>query len=97
LPNLRDLVIVEASYAMAAALLLLAELGFLGIFIGDAEREVIGNQISVDPIYAEWGSLLAKGLRERGNGPWLFFAPVAAFVLSILAFNLLAEGLRRRR
>jgi peptide/nickel transport system permease protein len=97
LPNLRDLVIVEASYAMAAALLLLAELGFLGIFIGDAQREVIGNQISADPLYAEWGSLLAKGLRERGNGPWLFFAPVAAFVLSILAFNLLAEGLRRRR
>jgi ABC-type dipeptide/oligopeptide/nickel transport system permease subunit len=41
--------------------------------------------------------MLAKGLRERGNGPWLFLAPVAAFVLSILAFNLLAEGLRRRR
>jgi peptide/nickel transport system permease protein len=97
LPNLRDLVIVEATYAMAAALLLLAELGFLGIFIGDAQREVIGNQITADPIYAEWGSMLAKGLRERGNGPWLFFAPVAAFVLSILAFNLLAEGLRRRR
>ena len=97
LPNLRDLVIVEASYAMAAALLLLAELGFLGIFIGDAQREVIGNQIAADPIYAEWGSMLAKGLRERGNGPWLFLAPVAAFVLSILAFNLLAEGLRRRR
>jgi peptide/nickel transport system permease protein len=96
LPNLRDLVIVEASYAMAAALLLLAELGFLGIFIGDAQREVIGNQIAADPIYAEWGSMLAKGLRERGSAAWLFIEPVAAFVLSILAFNLLAEGLRRR-
>jgi peptide/nickel transport system permease protein len=96
-PNLRDLVVVEAAYAMAATLLLVAELGFLGIFIGDAEREVVGNQISVDPIYAEWGSMLAKGLRERGTGPWLFYAPVAAFVLSILAFNLVAEGLRRRR
>jgi peptide/nickel transport system permease protein len=97
LPNLRDLVIVEATYAMAAALLLMAELGFLGIFIGDAQREVIGNQIAADPIYAEWGSMLAKGVRERGSGAWLFLAPVAAFVLSILAFNLLGEGLRRRR
>jgi peptide/nickel transport system permease protein len=97
LPNLRDLLVVEAAYAMAATLLLIAELGFLGFFVGDAEREVVGSAISVDPIYAEWGGMLAKGLRDRHQGIWLFLAPVAAFTISILAFNLLAEGLRRRR
>lgn len=95
-PNLRDLLLVEAAYAMAAVLLLCAELGFLGIFIGGAEREAIGGQINIDPIFAEWGGMLAKGVRARATGPWLFIAPMAAFSLSILAFNLLAEGLRRR-
>lgn len=96
-PNLRDLILVEMSYAMAAALLLVGELGFLGFFVGDAEREVVGNVISTDTIYAEWGSMLAKGIRERSSAPWLFLAPMGAFVMAILGFNLLAEGLRRRR
>lgn len=97
LPNIRDLVLIEAAYAMGAVLLLLAELGFLGVFVGGAEREQIGNQITVDPIYAEWGTMLARGVRERSGSPWLFLAPLAAFVIAILSFNLLAEGLRRRR
>jgi peptide/nickel transport system permease protein len=96
-PNLRALLLVEAAYAMAAVLLLTAELGFLNIFIGGAEREVLGGTVNVDPLYAEWGGLLAKGLRERRAGPWLFLAPTAVLTASILAFNLLAEGLRKGR
>lgn len=95
-PNLRDLLLVEAAYAMGATLLLIAELGFLGFFVGDAEREVVGNVIAADPIYAEWGSMLANGIRARGQGSWLLTVPIAAFTLAILSFNLLAEGLRRR-
>jgi ABC-type dipeptide/oligopeptide/nickel transport system permease subunit len=83
LPNLRDL--------------LVAELAFLGAFVGGAESELLGDRIVLDPVYAEWGSMLAVGLGERRNSPWLLLIPVAAFTLAILAFNLLAEGLRRRR
>jgi ABC-type dipeptide/oligopeptide/nickel transport system permease subunit len=97
LPNLRDLLLIEAAYAMSAVLLLCAELGFLGIFIGGSEREAVGSTISNDPIFAEWGGMLAKGVRERASGYWLFLVPMLAFALSILAFNLLAEGLRQRR
>jgi peptide/nickel transport system permease protein len=93
LPNLRDLLLIEAVYALASALLLVAELGFLNFFVGAAERDALG----VFPIQAEWGGMLARGLRERGSGIWLLLAPMGAFTLTILAFNLLAEGLRRRR
>jgi len=96
-PNLRDLLLVEAAFAMAAVLLLTAELGFLNIFIGGAEREVVAGVANTDPIYAEWGGLLAKGLRQRAGAPWLFLAPTLVFTVSILGFNLLADGLRRRR
>lgn len=97
LPNLRDLLVVELSFAAGAVMLLIAELGFLGVYVGDAYREEIGGQMVADPIYAEWGGMLARGLRDRGDGWWLFLVPVVAFTLGILAFNLLAEGLRRKR
>jgi peptide/nickel transport system permease protein len=93
LPNLREILLIEAAFAMAAALLLVAELGFLNFFVGAAERDVLG----VFPVQAEWGGMLARGLRERGAGIWLLLAPMGAFTLTILSFNLLAEGLRRRR
>jgi len=93
LPNLRDLLLIEAVYAVAAVLLLVAELGFLNFFVGAAEREAQ----SIIPIQAEWGGMLARGLRERAAGIWLLLAPMGMFTLTILAFNLLAEGLRRRR
>ena len=95
LPNLRDLLLIEAAYAMAAALLLIGELGFLGIVVGGSVGDAGAS--SVHPIYAEWGSMLARGVRDRGAGLWLLLEPLIAFTLAILAFNLLAEGLRRRQ
>jgi peptide/nickel transport system permease protein len=96
LPNLRDLLLVEAAAALSSALLIVAELGFLSIFIGGGTEDFYGSKYP-DPIYAEWGSMLAKGLRQRSLGIWLFLEPLLAFTITILAFNLMAEGLRRRR
>jgi peptide/nickel transport system permease protein len=96
-PNLRDLLLVEAAFAMAATLLLVGELGFLNVFVGAAERDIVGRTATIIQIHAEWGGMLARGVRERSSGFWLLLAPMGAFSLAILAFNLLAEGLRRRR
>jgi peptide/nickel transport system permease protein len=97
LPNVRDLLVVEAAYAMGAALLLVAELAFLNVFVGAAEHDDLGTSPTPIPILAEWGGMLARGLRERSLGIWMLLAPLACFTLAILAFNLLAEGMRRRR
>ncbi|MBA3948248.1 MAG: ABC transporter permease [Herpetosiphonaceae bacterium] len=96
LPNVRDLLLVEAAYTMGAALLLVAELAFLGFFVGGTTGAVVRGRLEAEPVYAEWGSMLAIGLRERGK-LWLLLEPLIVFTLAILAFNLLAEGLRRRR
>ena len=97
-PNLRGLLLVELATAMGAALLLAAELAFLGVFVGGAAVDAAGGRVlAADAITAEWGNMLAQGLRERRAGAWLFFEPLLAFVGAILGFNLLAEGLRRRR
>lgn len=97
LPNLRDLLLVEASYTAAAVLLLIGELGFLGLYLGTPEIGVAPTGLQADPVYAEWGSMLAVGLRQRGQGWWLLLEPAVALSLAVLAFTLLGEGLRRRR
>lgn len=96
LPNLRGLLAAEAANAMAGALLLLAELGFFQIFIGGSTDDLNGSRY-LTPIYSEWGSLVALSLRQRNQGYWILIEPLLAFTLAIVAFNLLAEGLRRRR
>ena len=55
----------------------------------------VSGAIEMNPVYAEWGSMLGVGLRQRG-AIWLLLEPALAFTVSILSFNLLAEGLRRR-
>ena len=53
LPNLRDVLLIEAAAALSAALLIVAELGFFSIIGGGAE-DFYGSKYP-DPIYAEWG------------------------------------------
>jgi ABC-type dipeptide/oligopeptide/nickel transport system permease subunit len=96
LPNLRDVLLIESVAALSSALLIVAELGFFSLFIGGGTEDFFGSKYP-DPIYAEWGSMLAKGLRQRSLAPWLLIEPLIAFTVTILACNLLAEGLRRRR
>ena len=96
-PNLRDLLLVEAAHTMGAVLLLIAELGFLGFYLGTPEVGVSPQGLQAEPVYPEWGAMFAVGLRVSGDGGWLLLEPVIAFTLTILAFNLLAEGLHRRR
>lgn len=95
LPNLRDILLPEAAAALAGALLLLAELGFFQIFIGGGTEDLNGSKYLV-PLYSEWGSMVALSLRQRNIGYWILLEPLLAFTVSIVAFNLLAEGLRRR-
>jgi peptide/nickel transport system permease protein len=95
LPNIRGVLTVEFAAAVAGALQLIAELGFLSFFVGGGQEDIFGS-IYADPIVAEWGSMFAKGLRQRSLGAWIVVEPLLALVLAILAFNLLAEGLRRR-
>ena len=96
LPNLLPLIIPTLAQEVAAAMLILAELGFLGVFYG--ERVVINFtellQQRATPNTLEWGGLLAGTRLEVFRWYWLPLAPAGAFFIAILGFNLLATGLR---
>src|SRR5437867_600544 len=81
LPNAISPVIVQATLAMATAIIDVAGLGFLGL----------GPQ---DPRTPEWGAMLTQADNYLSSGElWLVLAPGVAIVLSVLGFNLIGDGL----
>ena len=81
LPNAISVVIVQATLAMATAIIDVAGLGFLGL----------GPQ---DPATPEWGTMLTDVNDYLQTAPWLAIVPGVAIVVSVLGFNLIGDGLR---
>ena len=81
LPNVRDIVLAQTSLVAAGALLGVTALSFLGI--------------GVQPPTPSWGSMIALDSSSLVEGNWWpVVGPGAAIFLSIVAFNLVADGLR---
>jgi len=101
MPNLVNSLIVMAALEMGGVMMLLAELGYLDIFMGGGFRAMIGEVGNAQPLIVhfsdvpEWAALIANVREWWRSYPWMALYPGAAFFISIMAFNLLGEGLRR--
>jgi len=80
LPNSLSPVLVQASLAMAAAITAEATLSFLGL----------GTQ----PPTPSWGSMLNIAQAYLTRAPWMALWPGLAIFLTVLALNLVGDGLR---
>ena len=80
LPNIVPPLIVQATLAIAAAIIAEAALSFLGL----------GQQ----PPAPSWGSMLNAAQRFLTNAPWMAVWPGLAIFLVVLSFNLVGDGLR---
>ena len=97
LPNLVPALISIAALEMGAVLMLLGELGFIGIFIGGgafAELDVASAPYHYSDV-PEWGALLSNVRAYARSYPWTALYPTLAFFVAILGFNLFGEGVRR--
>jgi peptide/nickel transport system permease protein len=79
-PNILPPVLVQATLAIAAAIIAEASLSFLGL----------GQQ----PPSPSWGSMLNTAQRFLTQAPWMAIFPGLAIFLTVLAFNLFGDGLR---
>jgi peptide/nickel transport system permease protein len=79
-PNILPPVMVQATLAIAAAIIAEASLSFLGL----------GQQ----PPAPSWGSMLNTAQRFLTQAPWMAIFPGLAIFLTVLAFNLFGDGLR---
>lgn len=80
LPNVVPSIIVRATLGISGAILDCAALGFLGL--------------GVQPPAAEWGDMLGRGRNYIFSAPYTMIFPGLAITITVLAFNLLGDGLR---
>jgi peptide/nickel transport system permease protein len=80
LPNVAPALIVQATLAIAAAVIAEASLSFLGL----------GQQ----PPEPSWGSMLNTAKNFVDNAPWMAVWPGLSIFLLVLSFNLVGDGLR---
>jgi len=80
LPNIVAPIMVQATLAIAAAIIAEASLSFLGL----------GQQ----PPAPSWGSMLNTAKNFLSQAPWMAMWPGLAIFVVVLAFNLLGDGLR---
>jgi len=79
LPNVMSPLIVQISLALGFAVLAEAAVSFLGL--------------GVQPPDASWGVMLGQATAQLEDHPILVLAPSIAIVLTVLAFNVLGDGL----
>jgi cationic peptide transport system permease protein len=80
MPNVWETVIIQTTLAISAAILDIAALGFLNL----------GAQAPS----AEWGAMVSQGLDNLLTAPWTVTIPGVAILFSVLAVNLVGDGLR---
>ncbi|BCV27749.1 ABC transporter permease subunit [Shewanella algae] len=80
MPNVWETVIIQTTLAISAAILDIAALGFLNL----------GAQAPK----SEWGAMVFQGLDNLLTAPWTVTIPGAAILVSVLAVNLVGDGLR---
>ncbi|NIF24416.1 MULTISPECIES: dipeptide ABC transporter permease DppC [Pantoea] len=80
LPNCLAPLIVQASLGFSNAILDMAALGFLGM--------------GAQPPTPEWGTMLSDVLQYAQSAWWVVTFPGLVILLTVLAFNLMGDGLR---
>jgi peptide/nickel transport system permease protein len=80
MPNSITPLVVTGTLGIGGAVLEIAALAFVGV-TGDIQRP-------------EWGSMIGLERNQLFSAPWMILAPGIAITLTVLAFNLLGDGLR---
>ncbi|MFC4559200.1 hypothetical protein ACFO3D_13455 [Virgibacillus kekensis] len=76
-------------------LLLLMHLGLFNLFLGGTYATMFEGKIILEAESKEWSALIGQYYGQLVSTPWIPLVPIMMFVLTILAFNFMAEGLKR--
>lgn len=80
-PNALGVILVNVTFQVADAILVLATLSYLGL--------------GVQPPSSDWGDMIAGGIRYIYDGYWWQIYPAGiAIIVAVVAFNLLGDGMR---
>ena len=82
LPNVTSIIVVAGTLRVASVILTEAALSYFGL--------------GVPPTTPTWGNMVSDGKLYLGTAWWISAFPGAVIVLTVLAYNLLGEGLREQ-
>ncbi len=80
LPNIFGEIMVAGTLWMGTAIMAEASLSFLGL--------------GVSPPTPTWGNMIKSGIDVLASAPWLSLFPGASILITVLAFNMIGDGLR---
>lgn len=80
LPNMMSLIIINTTFAVPQFIFSESFLSFIGL--------------GIQPPNTSWGAMAALGQQQMANYPHELLFPAIAISLTVLAFNLLGDGLR---
>jgi peptide/nickel transport system permease protein len=80
LPNIFGDIMVAGTLWMGTAIMTEASLSFLGL--------------GVSPPTPTWGNMIRSGIDVLANAPWLSLFPGLSILITVLAFNMIGDGLR---
>jgi ABC-type dipeptide/oligopeptide/nickel transport system permease subunit len=80
LPNCMGVIIVQATFGVAVAILAASALSFLGM--------------GAQPPTAEWGAMLSTAKKHMRQHPMMAIAPGVAIMITVLAINFIGDALR---
>ena len=80
-PNAAGVIVVNATFTIADAILTYAALSFLGL--------------GLPPPHADWGTMLSDGLNYLFDGYWwIVYPPAIMLIVTVVAFNLIGDSIR---
>jgi peptide/nickel transport system permease protein len=80
-PNSVGVILVNATFTIADAILILSALSFLGL--------------GLPPPHADWGTMLSNGLNYLFDGYWwLVYPPAIILIVTVVAFNMIGDAIR---
>jgi len=80
-PNAIGVIVVNATFTIADAILTYAALSFLGL--------------GLPPPHADWGTMLSNGLNYLFDSYWwMVYPPAIMLILTVIAFNLVGDAIR---
>jgi peptide/nickel transport system permease protein len=80
-PNAIGVIVVNATFTVADAILTLSTLSFLGL--------------GLPPPHADWGTMLTNGLNDLFDGYWwLVYPPAIILIITVIAFSLIGDAVR---
>jgi ABC-type dipeptide/oligopeptide/nickel transport system permease subunit len=95
LPHLWATIFQLVAAEMGRGLLVIAQLGIFGIWVGGGIIEMVGfppQPVLITGI-PEWGALLSEARNTIRMTPWIPLSPAMAFLIGVVGFHMLSQGL----